>query len=729
MSDRSADVAGAIPQVPSAAGWRETVSPAIAMLGSLLAMVRRRRLAFAIPALLVPLLAGIAIAATTPSYTAKAAVIYDPSGYAMRELQSILRSDPTTDAIMASQLEILRGLRMAEQLATRLDLARFPEFNPTLRDPSWPRRLLTAAAQWIEGGGNPQTETEMVADTVQRAIDAKTLKTSRVVEISFTAADPLRAAQGANAIAEIYFADQLAAKTDAVRRADAWLVTRVADLRREVTAGEDRIAAYRAQSGLVSGVQAALPTERISRLTADLASARDTLAAAEARLQSVRGGETGAGGAAIAPSVVALRAQADQLSGQLKLMMARFGTRHPFAIGLRAQLADVRRAVKAETDRIVAAMTDEVASDHAHVLALESELGAAQDEVGRAAEAQVPLNAMQRDVDASRTLLQAVLERVQQTAQQTAIEAPDARFVSEALPPEHPSSPRSLLILPAATMLGLCFGLLRVYWLDAGDESFPSGDAVRATLALPCLALVPELRADRRRRVEDHVVETPLSPFSEQIRALLAGLWTEGAAGRVIAITAARPAEGKTTIAVALGRLAALNGDRAIVLDCDVRQPSFGRLMRADSGIGLTECLLGHVSPAQAIRTDELTGLDYMPAGSADTNSLALFQSAAMAALLDDLRAEYRLVILDAPPAFAMADARVIARAADATLLCVRWRDTPRRVVQHALEILRDARAELAGVALTRVNVRAHGRSGYADSEVYQARYGGYFRD
>ncbi len=234
---------------------------------------------------------------------------------------------------------------------------------------------------------------------------------------------------------------------------------------------------------------------------------------------------------------------------------------------------------------------------------------------------------MQRDADAARTLLQAVLERMQQTAQQTAIEIPDARLVSQALPPERPSAPRTLLLLPASAVFGVCFGLLLVYLLEAGDESFPSGDAVRQALALPCLALVPELRSGRRRRVEDHVVDTPLSPFSEQIRALRAGLWAGGERGRVIAITAARPAEGKTTVAIALGRLAALNGERAIVLDCDIRQPSFGRLMQADSGLGVTDCLLGHVSVEQAIRTDALTGLAYMPAGSAEANSLALFQS------------------------------------------------------------------------------------------------------
>jgi Mrp family chromosome partitioning ATPase len=103
--------------------------------------------------------------------------------------------------------------------------------------------------------------------------------------------------------------------------------------------------------------------------------------------------------------------------------------------------------------------------------------------------------------------------------------------------------------------------------------------------------------------------------------------------------------------------------------------------------------------------------------------------SEAMAALLERVRRDYDLVMLDAPPALAMGDARVVARLADATLLCVEWRDTPRSVVRNSLALLEDAKARLVGVALTQVDARAHRRPGYADSEVYHPRYSGYFRE
>jgi Mrp family chromosome partitioning ATPase len=103
--------------------------------------------------------------------------------------------------------------------------------------------------------------------------------------------------------------------------------------------------------------------------------------------------------------------------------------------------------------------------------------------------------------------------------------------------------------------------------------------------------------------------------------------------------------------------------------------------------------------------------------------------SEAMANLLERVRRDYDLVVLDAPPALAMADARVVARLADATLLCVKWRDTPRSVVRNSLALLEDAKARIVGAALTQVDAKAHRRSGYADSEVYHPRYSGYFRE
>ena len=699
------------------------------MLGMIATMVRRRRIAFAACALGVPLLVFLALQQLTPLYTAQADVLYEPGGYAMRELQSILRSDAPTDAAIASQIEIVRSLGMAEKLLDRFGLDRSPEFNPALRHPSWPKRVLAAAMTALAGAPDPRSDRQVTAANVQHAIEAKPVKTSRVMSLGFTASDPRLAAEAANALAQLYVGEQVGLKADAVRRANAWLESRATELRAEVAAAEARIAAFREQSGLVQGVQGGLATERVSRAAADLMQARNELSGAEARAAASRRGGGGPPQAVIAPNVVALRAQRDQLGAQLAAASARLGPSHPSVAALRQQIADLGQASRTEAGRVAAAMGADAGVARARVETLQRNEETSRAEVARAAQAQLTLDGMLRDAEAARSLLRALLERAQQTVGQAAIETEDARVISRAVPGQRPSFPRTLLILPGSLALGVFLGLALAYVLEAGDESVRSGDAVRSAFSVPCLALVPELRVRPRRRIEDHILEKPLSPFSEQIRALRTGLWPgESSGGRVVAITAARPGEGKTTIAVALGRLAALNGERAIVLDCDVRQPTFGRMMQADAALGLTDCLLGQATADEIIRTDEATGLDYIPAGSPELNSLALFQSQAMVRLLDALRAQYRLVILDAPPAGVMADARVLAAAADATVMCVRWSETPRQVVENAIAALRDARAELAGIALTRVDVRAHGRAGFADSDVYQARYGGYFR-
>ncbi len=718
-------------------------------LAALLAMLRRGRVTLIACATLIPLAASIAVLQMTPRYTATGALLYEPSAYAVQELQSILRVDPTTDAVMASQVEILRSQRMAGRLVEELGLADRAEFNAALRPPGLgagalaaARRLALRALAQIApalaarlaaqaGAGASEDRLDAVQVAVQDAIAVQTVHASRVLSVGFTSEDKALAARAANRLMALYLTDQLEAKFDAVRQANGWLETRTAELRREVHDAEDRIAAYRTQAGLVQGVQAGLETEQISRRSADLAGARNDLAAAESRLDQARGRAGAAAQAAVAASVVGLRAHQEELAGQLQSLLARLGPNHPDVIALRSQAAEAGRAVGAEIARVVAAAEADVRSARARVAALEAALAESQAQMGRDARSQVPLNAMEREADAARSLLQTVLERAQQTAQQTVIEKPDARVISAALPPASPSAPRSLLLIGAAAAFGLCFGLLMTYLLELADTTFRSGADVRALLGQSCHALVPEIgrRALGRLRVADYVVLKPLSPFAEQMRALRAGLWLGPDRPQVVAITAARPGEGKTTVAIGLGRSAVLSGERVIAIDCDVRQPAFGRLLRADGDAGMIDVLLGRAALAEVIRRDALTGMDYLPAGSAEANSLGLFMSEAMHAILDALRKDYDLVLLDAPPLLAMTDARVVARLADATLLCVRWRDTPHSIVRSAIELLGEAHALLAGIALTRVDARVHVRSGFADAEIYHPRYGGYFRD
>ncbi len=717
----------------------------------LLSMIRRRMAVLLLCAVAVPVLAWVSLQNVTPRYTAKAMLMFEPQDYRANELQSILRDDPTNDAVLTSQTEILRGRRIAERLVDRLHLDQRPEFNWTLARPSTVAELwretqeifASAAAKvstWLGESLAPRPVWQpdaaavrrAVVNAVQDAIAVQVVRNSRVLEVGFISQDRNLASEAANLVTELYLSDQLEQKFEAVRRANGWLETRLTQLRQEVTDAEQRMARYRASEGLVQGVSAAVTTEQISRLNADLLNARNELALAEARVAQARGSNAGATITANQSTTVQqLRIQEAQLRGELQRLQANLGGNHPDVVRARRQLGEISAALGAEIGRSVTVADTDLRAARQRVAALEQAIQETQSQISRNAETEIPLKALEREAEVARNLFQAVLVRSQQVAQQTAIEKPDARIISPATPPALPSFPRSTLVMLVSILAGIVFGLMVVYLMEMIDSTFRNGDDIRLMLGLPCFVLVPQIKARFLGQipVEEYAARKPLSPFAESMRALRAGLWLCKTPAKAVAITAARPGEGKTITAISLGRSAALNGEKVIVIDCDIRQPSFGRLMRADTAPGIVDFLTGHATADEIIRRDWVTGMDFIPAGAGEANSLGLLMSEALTRLLSELKGRYDLVLLDAPPALAMADARVVARMADATILCVRWRDTPRSVVRSSLGLLEDAQAHVVGAALTRVDAKAHARSGFADADMYHPRYGGYYRD
>jgi succinoglycan biosynthesis transport protein ExoP len=706
---------------------------------------RRHLWAFLLVLTLVPICAWIAIQRTTPRYTAAGSLIYEPSDYNVRELESILRSDPTTELVMASQAEVLQSLKIAQRVAERGNLYANPEFNSTLRPHSLARRMGDWARAWLPWstgdmahgtavyGPMPDPGRDATIMAVHGALHAVPLHASHVIEVTFSAEDPLVAASAVNNAMDIYIKDQFTAKAAAVRRATLWMDERAEQLRADVRKSEDRIAAYRSEHNFAQGMHAGLGAEKISYLNEDLIRARAELAAADARLDAARGRAGAAAQAAIAASVVPLRANLERLTAQAQAQAARLGTNHPDAENSRRQVVEAQRAVDAEITRVVSATDQDRRAASERVATLERNLQIGQKDADAEARASIPLNAMERDSVASRAQLQAMLERIQQTAQQHALETSEAHEISLALAPREPSWPRPVPMMGAAAAAGVLLGLMLVHLLHLADSTVNSGEDIRAQMKLPCFALVPELsrRELRGAPIEEFVLRRPLTAYAEQIRAVRAGLWLGLERPRVVAITAARPSEGKSALALSLARSAALSGEKVLLIDCDMRRPSLGHRLHADRGPGLAELLHGKVELHDVLHSDELGapggGMHFVPAGQASGDTFGLFMGEEMTRLLIEARRQYALIILDSPPVQAITEARVLAAIADATIFCIRWRATPRDVVNYALELLQDAHAHVAGVVLTRVDPRSHVRSGYADAEVYHRRYKAYF--
>ena len=77
------------------------------------------------------------------------------------------------------------------------------------------------------------------------------------------------------------------------------------------------------------------------------------------------------------------------------------------------------------------------------------------------------------------------------------------------------------------------------------------------------------------------------------------------------------PLEGKSTIAASLARQSAASGLKVILIDADLRRPRLHEVMGLSNENGLSEVLTGRANPEVAIKRDEKSGLDFLPAGTA----------------------------------------------------------------------------------------------------------------
>ncbi|HET8541361.1 MAG TPA: CpsD/CapB family tyrosine-protein kinase [Anaeromyxobacter sp.] len=206
----------------------------------------------------------------------------------------------------------------------------------------------------------------------------------------------------------------------------------------------------------------------------------------------------------------------------------------------------------------------------------------------------------------------------------------------------------------------------------------------------------------------------PDSAAAEQFRVLHARLVRLAARRplRVVAVTSAGRREGRTTTAANLALTAALEGRPTVLVEADLHRPSLAALLGLAPRAGLADVLGGAAELGQAIV--RLGPLAVLLAGEVRDAAAAL-RSPRAPAVVDQLRAAYELVVMDAPPALAFSDGDRLASAADGALLVVRAGTTPRQVVRLAVDALGE---RAAGIVLNDVDVEAvaHGRWIYQGS-------------
>lgn len=274
----------------------------------------------------------------------------------------------------------------------------------------------------------------------------------------------------------------------------------------------------------------------------------------------------------------------------------------------------------------------------------------------------------------------------------------------------------------ASAILALGLGTIAAIARDVSDKTIRSAAAIEGTRDVTVIAQIPRVTpaGNLRARLSSTAPALPLSDtlaagqrsplVQDALRGLHARLVLAGMAGerrRTFLITSAAPGEGKSFTTLALAQLIATSGRRVLVVECDMRRPTFAAALNLSSGPGLVDVLRGYVPAREAVARTAILTLDAIPAGVPCTDTTELLMGARMADLMAWAK-EYDFVLLDTPPSDVLMDARVLAKLVDGVVICTRWGRSKLGDLGATVDGVKASGGYVYGVAVTMVETRQH---------------------
>lgn len=690
----------------------------------------------------------------TPTYKAQAVLQLDTNQVNVIDLGALFSGvGGATTSVIDTEVRVIGSKTLLARVAEEQNLIEDPEFNWTLRPRketfiSSTRKAIvglmggdTTERDPFEGMTPEQREAEIfegVVGTLMSKVSVGRVGTTYLLTVDVTSTTPATAARLANEVAEQYRVQQLEKKYDATRKATEWLQERVSGLREEVEEKEQNVETFRAETGLLEAQGTTLTEQQIGYLTSQRGQAQIEVDRARARYESMRRQiDSGAGVEGVSEVINSelintLKAQRSEILRRVAELETRVGDRHPDLISARNEVADIDRQMSAEMNRIAANLESELNVARAQLGSIQGEIGRSTSQLRGNNVNLVRLRELERDAQTSRVMLEEFLARSKQTREQDALITADSSILSTASVPYGPASPRKVLNLIIGCVLGIIAGVFLAIVAELFDSNISSSEDVENKLGSNPIGSVPLIRTAGLLGIgqttpADFLVENPLSAYAESIRYLRAAIAFSDldSETKTVAITSSLPDEGKTSLALSLGRMSAMSGSRTLVIDGDFRRRQLTEMAGMKPEIGLVEHLFGAGQLSEAIVKDHKTMLDVLPLSLNGHTPHDVFGTRAFDELLARLRAMYDLILIDTGPLLLMAEARVVAGKVDKAILVVRWRQTTRSAARQSLTLLRNFKADVLGVTLNMVdlNRRRHHKDPGATYKAYRKYY------
>lgn len=303
--------------------------------------------------------------------------------------------------------------------------------------------------------------------------------------------------------------------------------------------------------------------------------------------------------------------------------------------------------------------------------------------------------------------------------------------VDESGVPTKPANSGSMKQAGAAGFLaGLVISALLLAVYIAGRKTIRSGEDMNAIASTKFLGNVPETRMKKRssRKDQTMVITNSKVPagFKEGIRLVRSRTEAELKDRQcpVVLVTSAVPEEGKTTLAVNLALAFAQKNRRTILVDGDLRNPSVvQRLGMIKKRNGIVQAVREQIKLEDVLTEYKETGLKVLPGTSKISNPASVIRSREMKNLIEALKEQADIILIDTPPSSVLSDAALYEEVADGAIMVVRQDFASTQQIRKGMEALADADIPVLGYVLNYVE---EGMTGYGYSSYGKYGYGKY---
>jgi capsular exopolysaccharide synthesis family protein len=694
-------------------------------------VIWKRKLVITLVAASTFLLGALYTFLKKPVYESAAQIQIDPSQRGSLGLDDIISqklSSGDFDSRLQTQVKILQSDTVSMQVIKNLDLAHKEAFAG---------KKLAASIRVSDPLKMNPDDRDALLEIFKNSEIIEALPKTQMIGIRFRSTDPELATNTVNAVLSAYVQRNFESRYQGTMQVSEWLSQQMQDIKADASKAQRELADFQKQNDILgTDEKNNIITDRLGQLNQQLMDAEADRIAKEARYRLASTGNPELV-AAVVPSTTLqiLRTQEADLKAQYAQLDAKFGSGYPKVRELQAQLARLSKAIAEEIGNVEQRLHDEFLAAAKSEDMLRKRFDTQKQEAFRLNESAVRYATLRHEVESSQALFDTLQLKLKEAGVTAGLASADINIVDRGKVPAHPVLPRKALNLALSLFGGLLGGFILAFVMESLDDTLQTSEQVEVVSSLPVLAVVPQFATSHNGSngaapllpgagLGIMSLQRPQSQFADACRAVCSSflLSSVDRRPRLLIVTSAMPAEGKSVISCNLAISLAQRGGRVLLVDADLRRSSLHKQLNLDRTLGLSSVLIG-ATESDAVQNPlaEVPNLYVLPAGPRPPSPVEMLASDKMRQFLKRWATEYDYVVVDTAPILPVIDTLPLAAAADAVILVVRSGWSRNTALIRMRDQLHRANAHISGVVVNGIDLKLEHY--YSDSSRYGYGY------